>query len=85
MIGPVDDVHGDGHAGLEPVLELVGPPRGGAPGVEPPPSVVAATLTRTRTELPRIHGWFNFAFYLNWITEILRRHSLLLQLGASEG
>ena len=41
----LDDVLGDdGHAGLEPERE--GPPRGGAPGVEPPPpSEVLATLT----------------------------------------
>ena len=55
-----DVVLGDGHAGVEPVLELVGPPGGGVPGVEPPPSGVAATLTLTRIELLRILCWFNF-------------------------
>ena len=39
----LDDVLGDGHAGLE--LDHEGPPHGGAPGVEPPPSEVLATLT----------------------------------------
>ena len=41
----VDDVLGDGHAGVEPVLEHAGPPDGGVPDDEPPPSEVAATLT----------------------------------------
>ena len=41
----VDDVLGDGHAGVEPVLDPAGPPDGGVPDDEPPPSEVAATLT----------------------------------------
>ena len=41
----VDDVLGDGHAGVEPVLDHAGPPDGGVPDDEPPPSEVAATLT----------------------------------------
>ena len=63
----LDDVLGDGHAGLE--LDREGPPRGGAPGVEPPPSEVAATLT----ELGFVasHPLLVLLYsYLNWITEI---------------
>ena len=41
----VDDVLADGHAGVEPVLDHAGPPDGGVPDDEPPPSEVVATLT----------------------------------------
>ena len=53
----LDLVVHDGGVGHVLVLDLldelvdelhVGPPGGGVPDVEPPPSVVAATLTRTR-------------------------------------
>ena len=57
----VDDVLGDGHAGVEPVLDHAGPPDGGVPDDEPPPSEVAATLTRLGL-CCFASCWFNFDF-----------------------
>ena len=56
----VDYVLGDGHAGVEPVLEHVEPPGGGVPDDEPPPSEVVATLTRLGL-CCFASCWFNFA------------------------
>ena len=70
---PVVDVLGDVLLVVEPDHE--GPPGGGVPDVEPPPSVVAATLTRTRILLLHIHCWFSVEITLSEL-RFLRRLAL---------